>query len=64
MKVYALSYKVVYPAESEEEARDLLRREIEEGMDVGDYSDWNCELLPRDEATEWLYRSFEIGEGE
>lgn len=60
MKIYQLSYKVIYPAESEEEARELLNREVEEGMGVGDFSTWECEELRRDEATEFLYRSYEI----
>lgn len=59
MKVYEFSYKVVYPAKDEEEARELLNKEIEDGMFLEEYSDWECKELPRDDSTEWLYRSFD-----
>ena len=60
MKIYQFTITRTYPAETEEEARKIFIEEL--ASDIYSYSydpsDWTCKELPRNEQTEWMYRTF------
>ena len=60
MNLYRFSISLIFPAETPDEGRELFEQELEDRLyELGDASDWDCEQLPRNVATEYLFRSFE-----
>ena len=58
MKIYQFAITRSYPAETEEEARKIFIDELASDVYTRDPSEWTCTELPRNEQTEWMYRTF------
>ena len=61
MNLYRFSISLIFPAETPDEGRELFAQELEDRLyELADPSDWECEELPRNDATEYLFRSWEV----
>ena len=58
MKIYQFTITRTYPAQTEEEAREIFIDELANDIYAYDPSEWDCTELPRNEQTEWMYRTF------
>ena len=64
LKVYEFSFKSIYAARTDAEAREQLAEDLEDYLhiEIFDVDYWVSEALERNDSTEWMYRSFEIEE--
>jgi len=58
MKIYQFTITRTYPAETEEEAREVFIDDLAGDIYTYDPSEWNCNELPRNDQTEWMFRTF------
>ena len=64
LKVYEFSFKSIYAARTDAEAREKFARDLVDYLheEMFDVNNWVSEVLERNDHTEWMYRSFEIEE--